>query len=79
MDSPLTKSTRSTAQQQKAKSWERRATLSLARLWIHRGRITEAHERLALLYAWFTEGFDTPDLQAAAALMDQLQKLIVET
>ena len=67
------------AQHQQAKSWELRATLSLARLWIHRGRITEAHERLAPLYAWFTEGFDTPDLQAAAALMNQLQKLIVET
>lgn len=53
------------AQAQKAKLWEFRATVSLARLWQAQGRAVEAHERLAAIYGWFTEGFETPDLIAA--------------
>jgi predicted ATPase len=60
------------AQQQQAKSWELRATTSLARLWQQQGKRTEAHELLAPVYGWFTEGFDTADLQEAKALLDAL-------
>jgi len=41
-------------------------------LWFDRGRRSEAYELLAPVYSWFTEGFDTPDLQAAKALLDAL-------
>jgi predicted ATPase len=58
--------------QQYAKSWELRATTSLARLWQRQGKRTEAHELLAPIYGWFTEGFDTADLQEARALLDEL-------
>ncbi len=60
------------AQSQKAKSWELRATMSLARLWQHQGKQKEAHQMLAEIYGWFTEGFDTKDLQEAKALLDEL-------
>jgi predicted ATPase len=60
------------ARQQQAKSWELRAATSLARLWQRRGKRVEARELLALLYGWFTEGFDTADLQDAKALLDEL-------
>jgi predicted ATPase/class 3 adenylate cyclase len=60
------------ARQQQAKSWELRATLSLARLWRHQGKTTEAHHVLSEIYHWFTEGFDTKDLQEAKALLDEL-------
>lgn len=60
------------ARQQQAKSWELRAATSLARLWADRGRRSEAHELLAPVYSWFTEAFDTPDLQAAKGLLDAL-------
>jgi predicted ATPase len=53
-------------------SWELRATTSLARLLREQGRVAEAREMLATLYTWFTEGFDTPDLQEAKALLDKL-------
>jgi predicted ATPase len=62
------------AREQGAKLWELRATASLARLWRGRGKRTEAHELLAPIYGWFTEGFDTPDLQAAKALLDDPQE-----
>jgi predicted ATPase len=52
---------------QQAKSLELRAALSLSRLWQHQGKHAAAHELLAPLYAWFTEGFDTADLQEAKA------------
>ena len=63
------------ARQQAAKSWELRATMSLAKLWHKQGRHTEALERLATLYAWFTEGFATPDLQDAKALIEELSRV----
>jgi class 3 adenylate cyclase/predicted ATPase/energy-coupling factor transporter ATP-binding protein EcfA2 len=61
-----------TARQQQAKSWELRAATSLARLWGEQGRRAEARELLAPVYGWFTEGFDTPDLKDAKALLDEL-------
>ena len=60
------------AQQQQAKSWELCATMSLAKLMLDQGRSAEARARLAAVYGWFTEGFDTPDLQQAKALIAQL-------
>ena len=51
---------------------ELRAATSLARLWGEQGRRGEARELLAPLYGWFTEGFDTPDLKEAKALLDEL-------
>jgi predicted ATPase len=60
------------AQEQQAKMWELRAAVSLARLRRDQGRSTEARELLAVVYGWFTEGFDTPDLKEAKALLDEL-------
>ena len=60
------------ARHQKAKSLELRAATSLARLWGEQRRRGEARDLLAPVYGWFTEGFDTPDLQAAKALLDEL-------
>jgi len=60
------------ARRQKAKSWELRAAMSLARLWRGQGRRKEARKLLAPVYDWFTEGFDAPDLQDAKALLDTL-------
>jgi predicted ATPase len=60
------------AQRQQAKSWELRATLSLARLLMKQGRRDEARSMLATIYNWFTEGFDTADLKDAKALLDEL-------
>ena len=60
------------AQEQSARSWELRATTSLARLWQQQGKTTEAHELLSDIYNWFTEGFDTKDLQDAKALLEEL-------
>src|SRR5262249_61851416 len=57
------------ARQQQAKSWELRAAMSLARLWRDQGRPQQAHELLAPVYGWFTEGFDTRDLKEAKALL----------
>jgi DNA-binding SARP family transcriptional activator/predicted ATPase len=59
--------------QQGAKSLELRATLSLARLWQRQGKGNEAHRLLSEIYKWFTEGFDTADLQEAKALLEDLQ------
>jgi len=58
------------AQKQSAKSWELRAATSLARLWQQQGKRQEAHDLLAPVYNWFTEGFDTADLKDAKALLD---------
>ncbi len=60
------------AQKQQAKSLELRATMSLARLWQQQGKQAEAHRMLSEIYGWFTEGFDTKDLQEAKALLDAL-------
>ena len=60
------------ARRQQAKSLELRAAMSLARLWQQQGKRTEAHELLAPIYGWFTEGFDTADLQEAKALLEEL-------
>jgi predicted ATPase/class 3 adenylate cyclase len=57
---------------QQAKSLELRAAMSLARLWQHQGKIPQAHDLLAPVYTWFTEGFETADLQEAKALLDAL-------
>jgi len=57
---------------QSAKSWELRATTSLARLLRDTGRRDEARTMLAKIYDWFTEGFDTADLKDAKALLDEL-------
>jgi class 3 adenylate cyclase/predicted ATPase len=57
---------------QQTKSLELRAAMSLARLWQQQGKRTEAHELLAPIYGWFTEGFDTADLQEAKALLETL-------
>jgi predicted ATPase len=59
------------AHSQSAKSFELRAAMSLARLWWDHGRVAEARRLLAPIYGWFTEGFDTPDLRAAKALMEK--------
>ena len=61
------------ARQQQAKSWELRATMSMARLWRDQGKPQQARELLAPVYGWFTEGFDTLDLKEAKALLDELQ------
>ena len=60
------------ARQQQAKSWELRASISLARLWREQGKVQQARELLAPVYGWFTEGFDTRDLKEAKALLDEL-------
>ena len=62
------------ARRQQAKSLELRAAMSLARLWQRQGKHTEAYELLAPVYNWFTEGFDTADLQEAKTLLDALSE-----
>ena len=61
------------ARRQQAKSLELRAAMSLARLWQQQGKRAEAREILAPIYNWFTEGFDTADLQEAKALLEDLR------
>lgn len=60
------------ARRQQAKSLELRAAMSLGRLWAQQGKDKEAHALLTEIYHWFTEGFDTPDLQEAKALLATL-------
>jgi predicted ATPase len=60
------------ARRQEARSLELRAAMSLSRLWHQQGTRHEAHALLAEVYGWFTEGFDTADLQEAKALVEEL-------
>jgi predicted ATPase len=60
------------ARQQQAQSWELRAAMSLARLWQQQGKRAAARDLLAPIYGWFTEGFETADLQEAKALLEEL-------
>jgi predicted ATPase len=61
------------ARGQQAKSWELRTAISLSRLWQQQGKRAEARALLAPIYSWFTEGFDTPDLQEAKVLLKALR------
>jgi len=61
------------ARRQQAKALELRAVMSLSRLWQRQGKQREAHQLLAEIYGWFTEGFDTADLQEAKVLLDELR------
>ena len=63
------------ARRQSAKSLELRATVSLARLWQQQGKHHEARDTLSEIYGWFTEGFDTKDLQEAKALLEELENI----
>jgi predicted ATPase len=65
------------ARRQQAKSLELRAVMSLARLWQQQGKKEEARKLLAEIYGWFTEGFDTKDLQEAKALLTELSEFLV--
>ena len=60
------------ARRQQTRSWELRAAMSLSRLWQQQGKRAAAYELLAPIYGWFTEGFDTKDLQEAKALLTEL-------
>jgi predicted ATPase len=60
------------ARRQSAKAFELRASISLARLWLEQVKRTEARDLLAPIYGWFTEGFDTPHLKEAKALLAKL-------
>ena len=61
------------ARRQQAKALELRAATSLARLWQHQSKQTEARQLLAPIYGWFTEGFATADLQEARTLLEELE------
>jgi len=67
------------ARRQQAKSLELRATMSLARLWQQQGKQKDAHQMLVEIYGWFTEGFDTKDLQDAKTLLAELEGRAVLT
>ena len=60
------------ARRQQAKSWELRAAMSLSRLWQRQGKRDEARQLLTAIYGWFTEGFETADLQDAQPLLHEL-------
>ena len=61
------------ARSQQARSWELRTAMSLARLWQQQDKSSEAYDLLAPIYGWFTEGFDTADLQEAQVFLDALR------
>ncbi|MGH8057740.1 MAG: hypothetical protein ACREOH_10980 [Candidatus Entotheonellia bacterium] len=60
------------ARRQGVKAYELRAAMSLSRLWQDQGKREEAHDLLAPIFTWFTEGFDTADLQETRALLQEL-------
>jgi predicted ATPase len=60
------------ARARQAKAWELRAAMSMARLWRDQGKRQQAHDLLAPIHGWFTEGFDTLDLKQAKALLNEL-------
>jgi predicted ATPase len=60
------------SREQEAKLWELRAAVSLVRLWRDQGRRAKANDLLTPIFGWFTEGFATPDLSEAKALLDEL-------
>ncbi len=60
------------SRQQQTKSWELQASIGLARLWQKQGNVDRARKMLAEIYEWFTEGFETPDLQEAKTLLAEL-------
>jgi predicted ATPase len=62
------------ARRQNAKSYELSAVMELSRLWMKKGKKEEARKMLAEIYGWFTEGFDTKDLQEARALLNELSE-----
>jgi predicted ATPase len=62
------------ARGQSAKTLELRAAMSMSRLWQKQGKRAEARELLGAIYGWFTEGFDTADLQAAKTLLEDLNE-----
>ena len=67
------------ARARRAKSWELRAAMSMARLWRDQGKRDEAHDLLAPVYGWFTEGFDMLDLKEAKALLDEVNMRCVDS
>jgi class 3 adenylate cyclase len=73
-DDPMTllQSSLATAREQGARLWELRTATDVARLWLEQDRADEARDLLAPIYGWFTEGFHTPDLVAARALLEEL-------
>lgn len=60
------------SRRKQAKSWELRASIQLARLWQKQGKTNEARDLMEPIYDWFTEGFETPDLKEAEALLEEL-------
>ena len=65
------------ARRQESRSLELRAVLSLSHLWQSQGKIEEAHQRLAQIYGWFSEGFETRDLVEARELLESLTKNVI--
>jgi predicted ATPase len=66
------------ARQQRARFWELRAATTLAQHWREKGKLANAYDLLHPVYGWFTEGFDTADLKAAKALLDELEERFSE-
>ena len=73
LDQSLLRRALDVARRQEAKALELRAAMSLSRLWQQQSKRAEAYEFLAPIYGWFSEGFDTADLQEARALLEELE------
>jgi predicted ATPase len=72
VSTPPEQATLARTRAQQAISWELRAAMSMARLWRDQGKRDEARDRLAPVYGWFTEWFNTLDFKEAKALLDKL-------